>query len=183
MTDREIVELYWQRSERAIAESETRHGSACRALAQRILRGGADAEECVSDTWLRAWNAIPPARPDSLRAFLLRLTRNAALDRLRASSAAKRGGEVTAVLDELGEIAGAADASGEVEARELGAAVNAFLRTLNAREADIFIRRCFYAEPVGEIARHCGLRPNAAAVSLSRTRKKLKAYLEREGYL
>lgn len=184
MTDEQIVALYYQRSEAAIAETQSRHGSACRALARRILRSDDDAEECVSDVWLRAWNAIPPARPNSLRAFLLKLTRNAALDRCRANSAAKRGGgEVDAVLSELSEIAAGDDAAGTLEARELGAALSAFLRTQKTREADIFIRRCFYAEGIDEIARRYRLRPNAVAVSLSRTRKKLRAYLESEGYL
>jgi len=184
MDDREIVALYWQRDERALRETEARCGAYCRALAERILRDPETARECVNDAYLRAWNAIPPERPNHLRAFLAKLTRNLALDRLRAETAGKRGGgTVEAVLDELGEIADVGGAEDEVLARELGAAVSRFVRSLPPREGDIFVRRCFFAEDTADIARRCGLRANTVAASLSRTRKKLKAYLMEEGYL
>ena len=104
MEDHEIVQLYWERDERAIGESEKKYGGLCRSVALRVLENIEDSEECVSDTWLRSWNVIPPQRPNLLGAFLARITRNLALDRWRASHAAKRyGGETALALEELGD--------------------------------------------------------------------------------
>lgn len=184
MTDEQIVNLYLQKDEAALRESERAYGAYCRALAERFV-SAEDAGECVNDAYLRAWNAIPPERPAHLRAFLARLTRNAALDRYRAHSAEKRGGgEADAVLEELSEVVGAGEtAESAVTAKELGEAVNRFVRSLPRRESDIFVRRCFFADTAAEIAARYGMTEGNVKVTLSRTRKKLRIYLESEGYL
>lgn len=184
MTDAQIVALYWSRSNDALQASETAFGAYCRALAERFV-SAEDAWECWNDALLRAWNAIPPERPKHLRAFLARLTRNAALDRRRSESAAKRGGgESDAVLDELSELlSGSESAESAVTARELGEAVSRFARSLPRRECDVLVRRCFFCDTTAEIAARYGMTENAVKVTLSRARKKLRKHLESEGYL
>ena len=184
MTDEQIVNLYWQKDEAALRESEAAYGAYCRVLAERFV-SAEDALECVNDAYLHAWNAIPPERPAHLRAFLARLTRNAALDRYRAYSAEKRGGgEPEAVLDELAEVIGVSEtAESAVTAKELGEAVNRFVRGLPRREGDVFIRRCFFADSTAEIAARYGMTESSVKVTLFRARTKLRVYLEKEGYL
>ena len=184
MTDEQIVALYLQKDEAALRESDAAYGGYCRALAERFV-SVEDASECVNDAFLRAWNAIPPERPTHLRAFLAKLTRNAALDRYRAYSAEKRGGGAAdAVLDELAEVVGAGEtAESAVTAKERGEAVIRFIRGLPPREGDVFVRRCFFADTTAEIAKRYGMTENNVKVTLSRTRKKLRIYLESEGYL
>ncbi len=182
MEDGAIVELYWRRDAGAVAETREKYGALLRALAGRFV-SPEDAEECEADAYLRAWEAIPPERPASLRAYLAKIVRNLAIDRLRRQGADKRGGgEARAVLEELDAVA-PDSAFGEASAKELGRAVSAFIRTLPRRDGDIFIRRCFYAEPVGDIARRFSVTPNAVSVCLARTRKKLSVYLKKEGFL
>ncbi len=184
MEDCQILELYWSRDERAIDETARQYGSRCHAVAMNILANREDAEECVNDTWLRAWNAIPPQRPGKLGAFLSRVTRNIAFDRFRRATAAKRGGgETHAVLEELSECVSGEDTEDAVITRELGGAVNAFLRSLNGRDRDVFLRRYFFVEPTDAIAGDMGLSGDNVRMILSRTRKKLRQYLETEGYL
>ena len=184
MEDREILALLERREEDALRETDARFGGACRATARNILGSEPDAEECWNDALLRAWNAIPPERPLHLRAYLLKLTRRLAIDRLRAQTAEKRGGgELPLVLEELEEcIPGGSGAEDAAMTRALGEAVSRFLFTLPARERTIFVRRCFHVEPNRDIARALGLRENAVAVSLLRTRQKLRAYLKEEGF-
>ena len=181
MEDREIVELFWHRQERAIAESAAKYGGYLHKVAGNILESPEDAEECVSDTWLRAWNAIPPEKPANLKMFLAKIARNRALDQYRRSAAQKRGGrEVEAILDELSALA--PDTESQVELRELTESVNRFIRALPQREGDILIRRYFFAEHVFDIAARYGMTVNAVSASLSRSRKKLAAYLKKEGF-
>ena len=172
------------KDEAALRESERAYGAYCRALAERIV-SAEDARECVNDAYLRAWDAIPPERPRHLRAFLAKLTRNAALDRYRTYRAEKRGGgEPDAVLDELAEVVGAGEtAESAVTAKELGEAVNRFVCRLPRREGDVFIRRCFFAETTAEIATRYGMTEGSVKVALFRARTKLRVYLEKEGYL
>ncbi len=182
MEDREIVELYWRRDERAIEECRRAFGAFLAAFSERFL-DARDAEECVSDAYLRAWNAIPPDRPDNLRAYLARILRNLCIDRLRRARAEKRGGkEAWDVLDEL-DAAAPDEALERVTAEELSAYVNRFVRTLPRRDGDILIRRCFWCESVGDIAKRYAMHPNAVSVSLSRSRKRLAEYLRKEGLL
>lgn len=185
MDDEQIIDLYWQRQEAAISESDRKYGTYCRTVADHILCSREDTEECVSDTWLHAWNAMPPQRPNFLRAFFAGLTRNLALDRFRASHAQKRGGgEAELILDELEEcVAGSQDTEAAVLAKELEEAVNRFVKSLPEREGNIFIRRYFFAEPVKAIAARYRMTPNNATVILRRTREKLREALEKEGLL
>lgn len=185
MTDDEIIRAYWQREERAIRGSEERYGRYCFSIAQSILQNRQDAEECVSDTWLRAWQAIPPQRPEVLRLFFAKLVRNLALNRYKANNAAKRGGgEVPLLLEELSECLGGGEGpESRCLAGELEQAVNAFARALPERERGIFLRRYFYAEPIPDIARRYRLTPHHITVLLSRTRQKLRRRLEQEELL
>ena len=183
MTDEEIVSLYFSRSEEAIAATQRKYDGYCRSIISRILGSPRDTEEILSDTWLRAWLSIPPDHPENLRLYLARIGRNLALNRLRDGHAAKRGAEADAVLDELAEVLGGNSTEEAVDARQLQHAVNRFLHRLPRRDCDIFVRRCFYAESADEIAARYALRPGTVTVSLHRTRKKLREYLVKEGYL
>lgn len=183
LEDHQIIELFWQRSGDAVSEAAGKYGVYCFTIAEHILQDPLDSEECVNDTWLRAWDAMPPQRPRVLRLFLARITRNLALDRLEAKSAEKRGGGGL-ILEELGEcIRGSADTEAEYEAAELGQCIRRFVRALPEREENVLVRRYFFAESTAEIAERYGLTENHVAVILSRTRKKLKNHLVREGYL
>lgn len=181
--DAEILELYWGREERAIYETQKAYGNYCYSIAWNILYSREDSDECVNDTWLRAWNAIPPKRPGRLSLFLGTITRNLSLDRWKEKQAMKRGsGEMELALDELAECVPAAhDTQAAVEAAELERMLNAFLRTLPERECNIFLRRYWYVEEYSEIARRYGMKLNTVKTSLFRTRAKLRDYLEREG--
>lgn len=185
MQDEQIVALYWNRNEQAIRETDKKYGAYCRSIAQNILHSLEDTEECVNDTWLRVWHAIPPQRPMILSAFLAKITRNLAFDRYKAQSAEKRGGGVTeAVLEELAECIGAShSAESHFFAKELGAVINRFVRTLPKREGNIFVRRYFFAETAEQIGGKYGMTSNHVTVLLSRCRRKLRAYLEKEGYM
>lgn len=185
MEDYAIVSLYWLRNPDAIRESGRKYGAYCKKIAWNILRDGRDAEECVNDTWLNAWNAMPEDRPDRLGPFLGKITRNLAFNRWRSGHAEKRGGgELPAVLEELAEsVCGGSDLQETMEAAELAAAVNRFLRTLAERERTMFLRRYWFAEPIADIARRYGIRENTVRSRLFRIREKLRRHLEKEGLL
>lgn len=184
MTDQEIVALYWQRSEEAVRQSQARYGGYCLAVAGRILASRQDAEECVNDTWLAAWNAMPPHRPARLSTFLGKLTRNLSFNRYKARRADKRGsGQLPLVLDELGEcVSGREDVEETVDRKELIRALDDFLTALPRRSRDLFVRRYWYADPIAAIARRYGRTEGSVAMDLSRTRRKLKAYLTERGF-
>ena len=185
MEDQQIIELYWQKNENAITETAGKYGAYCFTIAQNILHSAEDAEECVNDTWLHTWNAIPPQRPSVLRIFLAKITRNLSINRFHAESAEKRGGgEIFLVLDELAEcIAGGVDAEAAYESKELEQCIRCFVRALPKRERNMFVRRYFFTEPVAAVAARYGLTENNVGVILSRTRKKLRLVLKKEGYL
>ena len=183
MTDEEIISLYFDRNEEAIQETQRKYDGYCRSVITRILGNPRDAEETLSDVWLKSWLSIPPAHPTELKLYLARIGRNLALNRLRDGRAARRGDRADAVLEELGEVLGGNSTEEAVDANELRKAINRFLRRLPERDCDIFVRRCFYAESPQEIASRYGLRPNTVTVSLHRTRRKLREYLIKEGYL
>lgn len=184
MDDRAIIALYWDRDQQALVQSERKYGGYCYTVAHRILDDREDAEECVNDTWYQAWNAMPPHRPDFLRMFLAKITRSVAVNRLKALCARKRGGgQVALALEELaGCLAVETDVEDAVLARELGETIRRFVRDLPEREGDIFTRRYFFTESIREIALAYGLTVNNATVILSRTRKKLKQHLMKEGF-
>ena len=187
MTDEAIITLYFERNERAIEETRTKYGAYCYSIARRILALHEDAEECVSDTYLQAWNAMPPTWPKRLRLFLAKITRSRAFNRYEAEHAEKRGGgEVAAVLDELAECVADSRADSPEDAalsKELAAVIDAFLMDLPERDRRLFVRRYFYAEPVGDIAARAGLTASNVSVILHRVRAALKKHLEAEGYL
>lgn len=185
MEDHQIIDLFWQKNAAAISESARKYGAYCFAIADHILHNTEDSEECVNDTWLHAWNAIPPQRPHVLRMFLAKITRNLSLDRLTARNAQKRGGgEIALVLDELGECLGnGTNTEASYEAKELRQSIQRFVRTLPERDGNVLVRRYFFAEPTADIAARYSLTENHVMVILSRTRKKLKAHLLKEGYI
>ncbi len=185
MDDRELVELYWQRNERAISETETRYGAYCRAIARGVLGNDADAEECCNDVWAAAWNAMPPHRPNDLRAFLARITRNLALKRLRALTAEKRGGGETALaLEELEEIIPAGTTlDEEIEARELARKLDEFLGTLGVTERRVFLCRYWYFDDLRDIASRFGMGESRVKMMCKRTRDKLRLFLRKEDLL
>ena len=183
MEDSAIIDLYWAREERALSETDTKYGGYCRSIAHNILRNREDTEECVSDTWLHAWNAMPPQRPSILSSFLGRITRNLSFDRCRWQNAEMRGVVLLPLaLDELSECF---PAPGRVEqaleARELAEAIDRFLRTLPERECSIFLRRYWYVDSVPEIAARYGMTESKVKMQLSRTKEKLRLFLEQEG--
>ena len=183
MEDEKIIELYWQRQEQAIGVTQEKYGPYCTAIAHNILQSRRDTEECVNDTWLAAWNAMPPHRPSILSAFLGRLTRNMAFNRYARNRAEKRGGgETELVLHELEEVvSGREDVHSEVERRELAREINAFLRALDNRKRAIFLQRYWYACSVGEIAARWGMKETAVSMTLHRLRRDLQQHLAKGG--
>lgn len=183
MEDKQIIDLFWDRDETALTETERKYGGYCRTIAYNILQSREDSEECVNDTWLRAWNAMPPQRPNILQAFLGKITRNLSLDRYKLGHAAKRGGGQTAVaLDELAEcIPSGQDVEQELALRELSRLLDDFLRTLPERECCIFLRRYWFVDSTKDIASRYQMAEGSVKSGLHRTRQKLKVYLEKAG--
>ena len=176
MEDKQIIELFFGRAERAIEECAKKYGAYCRTIAGHMLPNTADAEECVSDTWLRAWNAIPPNRPERLGAFMGRITRNLALDRLRAEK------RQCAIREELGECLTQGDPTGElVERMVLTAALDRFLAGLPQKKRKLFLGRYWYFASVEELSREFGMSQSGVKMTLLRLRRELKELLKQEG--
>ena len=184
MEDERIVALYWERSEDAIRQTQSKYDNYCMGIAGRILSNHEDARECVNDTYLAAWDAIPPQRPAVLSTFLGKLTRRISIDRWRALTADKRGGSaVTVALEELEMcIPGGTDPVKEVEAKELARAISGFLRTLPYIQRKVFLMRYFEMADLTQIQEEFQISNSKAKSMLHRTRKKLKTYLQEEGY-
>ena len=181
MEDNRIVELYWDRSETAIAETQKKYGKYCHYIAYNILKSESDAEECVNDTYLRAWEAIPPQRPTLLKSFIGRICRNLALDRYDRERALKRRGNTELVYEEMGEcLPSGGDGREMSDEIALRNAINGFLESLPQQTRVIFVRRYWYLSPISHIAGDMGLSESNVKVTLMRTRKKFKAYLEKE---
>ena len=182
MEDREIVDMFFARDERALAETQRRYGSYCRAIAMRILHCEEDADECVNDTWRQAWGAMPPHRPERLATFLGKITRRLSLDRAKEKGRGRRGGgELSVALDELVECLPDTSGGDTVDDLVLREALNAFVKALPSAAQRIFVQRYWYLCPVADIARDNGMRESAVKMSLLRTRERLKKYLEKEG--
>lgn len=189
MEDEKIIALFWDREERALREARRRYEPYCRSIAGRILTNRQDVQECLNDTWLGAWNAIPPHRPRWLRTFLGKITRNLALKRLEKSAARKRGGgEAALAWEELEQsLAGPDRVEHQVEeqlfCQQLAVVLEEFLRALPRQARIMFLRRYWYFCSVKEIAKAEGVSESAVKSSLFRTREKLKATLQEEGLL
>lgn len=183
MEDSRIIDLYWTRSQQAIMESERKYGAYCRAVARNILTREEDAEECVNDTWLRAWNSMPPQRPTMLQAFFGTLTRNLSLDRWRRERAEKRGGgAVELALEELEEcLAAREQVEQAVEAEHTARLISDFLRKQSKPDRQLFVRRYWYLDDIRTLCRRFGMGESQVKSRLYRMRKKLQAELEKEG--
>lgn len=184
MTDEQIVTLFFERSENAIRETEKKYGALCRSLAGNILKDPSDAEECVSDAYLRVWNLIPPQRPKFYKAYLCKLVKRICFDRVRYNGAKKRG-EYAVCLEELEELVASREdgPEGVLDREELRLAVNEFLKKQNDRARKIFLRRYWFSEPIPQIAAEMGEKEQRITAQLFRTREKLKEYLKKEGFL
>ena len=185
MDDKNIVDLYWQRSEKAIVETDTKYGAYCFSIAYNVLANNEDAEESVSDTYMAAWNKLPPHRPSILATFLGKITRNISINRWRSRKTYKRGGgEIILTLEELDDcVDGRQDVEGAYESHELARAFNRFLDTLPEAERDIFLRRYWFFDPIADIAESFGYTRSKVTSMLHRTRIKLRKQLEKEGFL
>ncbi len=183
LEDSEIIELFCFRSEQAISELREKYGSACMAISRNILGNSSDAEECLSDALLALWNAIPPEKPEPLRAYLFRVVRNISISKYHANTAGKRNSFYDVALDELEDcLAGISSVEQEITARELSTLIDRFLGTLDEDSRMLFVRRYWYSDGVRELAERFGTSPNNVSVRLSRIRNKLKKYLQKEGY-
>ncbi len=183
MEDAMIIELYWRRDEDAIAETAAKYGRYCSTIANNILHNAEDTEECVNDTYLHTWNAIPPQRPNFLKAFLGKITRNLSLNLYEKNHAQKRGeGKVEELLDELSFCIPAKETvESQIEERELIALLNRFLETLPEESRILFVRRYWYGDSIADIAAKYDLGESKVKMNLLRTREKLKVVLEKEG--
>ncbi|MBQ8431880.1 MAG: RNA polymerase sigma factor [Clostridia bacterium] len=183
MEDSLIIALFQERNEDALHQTMEKYGAYCHGVAYNILRSHQDSEECVNDTLLRVWNSIPPQRPLCLRAFLGRIARNLAIDRFRSQKARSSVCEGAVALEELGEcVSDTATPLEEAEAARLRESIQGFLSGLSRRDREIFLCRYFYSYTVAEIAKARGMKENYVRNLLSRTRQKLKQYLEKEGF-
>lgn len=185
MDDQKIVMLFWERNEQGLLEAKSKYGNYCRSIAYNILRNMQDAEECESDTYLAAWNVIPPQQPTLLGAFLGRIVRNLSLKKLRSNTAAKRGGnEAILSLEELGNCIPSGKSFDEaLQAQELADTISAFLHTLSEAECKIFVLRYWYCASIKEIADRFGFTQSKVKMMLLRTRTQLREHLIKEGIL
>lgn len=185
MEDEKIIALYWQRDEAAIGQTDRKYGRYLTKIAHNILADLEDSRESVNDTYLAAWNSMPPHRPSVLSAYLAKLTRRISIDCLRRKTSQKRGaGEYVASLSELSDcISGGNTTELAVDAELLKQAIEEFLRTLSPDARNTFIGRYYYLDPVREVARYCGMTEAKAKTLLHRTRLGLRLHLQKEGFL
>lgn len=184
MEDQHIIDLYFERSEQAITETDMKYGGYCYSIAYNILVNREDSEESVSDTYMAAWNTIPPRRPNFLNAFLGKITRHISIDRWRKRSAQKRGGgEIILALEELENCVDAHNTESEFERKELTRILNQFLSSLPETERNVFLCRYWYLDPIQSISVYSGFTQSKVTSMLHRTRGKLRKKLSEEGYL
>ena len=181
MEDSKIIELFFARSEDAIKHTDETYGRRLYHLAENIVKNGQDAEESVSDTYLKAWDTIPPQKPRHFFAYLAKICRNLALNKLDWKTAAKRNAEVVSLTQEMETCIPDKTRDREMEDKELSAVLDRFLRTLTQDNQMVFLRRYWYADTVREIAQRYGISESAVTMRLRRTRDKLAAYLKKEG--
>lgn len=183
MDDIKIITLYNERNESAITESNQKYGNFCYVIAFNILNDNSDSEECVNDTWYRAWNTIPPEQPASLKGFFGKITRNLALDKYKFNRRQKRGsGETELAWEELKTEDISNPVEKELLLKELGEKISLFLNKISERDRNIFIARYYFVYPVSEISERFGLNEKYVSNILSRTRKRLLKFLAERGY-
>ena len=183
MEDKQIIDLFWSRSERAIAETREKYEHLCMRISMNILHNMQDAEECTNDTYLRLWNVIPQERPAYFSAFLCKITRNLSLGRLKYYMAKKRKMDVLPVYEELEEALGdSCDLTERITQQELVETINAFLSKLTLEKRNIFIRRYFFFDTIPDIAAMYRMTESKVKSILSRDGKKLRLYLQERGY-
>ncbi len=184
MNDEHIVQLYWERDEQAIIATSSKYGTYCNTIANNILGNREDAEECVNDAYLRAWNSIPPSHPQQLATFLGKIVRNLAINRYKQNRAEKRGGgELVLALDELGEtVSDREDVAEAYDRKELLAAITAWLDRLPATKRKLFVCRYWYLDSVTDLAARFHMSENHVSVTLNRLRKALREELNRRGF-
>lgn len=182
MDDAQIISLFWKRDESAIDQVRQQYGTLCRRIAFNLLGDRQDAEECENDVYMAAWNAIPPARPRSLAAWLGRIARNIALNRFDQRSAAKRGGgEAPLLLSELEEVTGSSSVEETLDSKETAALIERFLRQESKENRLLFLRRYWYGDPLWALAKQFGCSESAVKTRLFRQRERLRGFLQKEG--
>lgn len=182
MEDHEIIDLFFARSEQAIAQLQGKYGRRCLQVAGNILNNPLDAEECVNDAYLAVWNAIPPQKPEPLSAYVCRIVRNLSIKKYHANSALKRNSHYDMALDELEAcVQTGGTAEDEIAARELAEAINQFLGTLSRENRILFVRRYWFSDSVADIAATSRMSNRTVSLRLLRVRKELKKHLEKEG--
>ena len=184
MDDSKIIALFFERSEQAITELSNKYGKLCMYVANNILGNQQDAEECVNDAYLGAWNTIPPQKPNPLQAYICRIARNIAITKYHTNTAVKRNSHYDIALEELEYCLFSPDTPERVlQAKELSHLLDRFLTSLDTRSRVMFVRRYWYSDSVDLIAQSFKMRPNSVSVQLSRIRSKLRKFLIQEGYL
>lgn len=182
LEDYEIIQLFYARSEQAIAEVATKYGTVCNRIAKNILNNVSDAEECVNDTYLAAWNTIPPQSPNPLKTYICRIVRNISIAKYHRNTARRRNSYYDMALDELENcLISPNGVDEEILAKELAALINSFLASLDKESRVMFVSRYWYADSISDIANRFQISNSNAAVRLSRIREKLKLYLREEG--
>ena len=184
MDDKKIISLLFDRNEKALEILNEKYGAYCLSIANSILRDTSDSEECVNDTWLSAWNSIPPAKPESLKLYLSKLVRNLSFNKYKKNKAAKRGGTVLELaLDEISELQlSSVSIETELERKEFVKMLDRFLSSISDRDRKIFLYRYFLVKSINEISSILRISENNTMTILSRTRAKLKKHLKKEGY-
>ena len=183
MSDDQIVALYWQRDEQAIKQTDIKYRKFLLSVAYNIVHDTCDSEECLNDTYIGAWNSIPPARPALLQAFLATIIRRTAIDCYKTRKRQKRlASELTVSLSEVEDFIAADDMHFETDVKELGRVISDFVRSLSDRRMYIFMSRYYFARPIGEIARLLGCSESTIHKEIAAIKRKLKEKLEKEGY-
>lgn len=184
LDDSKIIDLFFERSEQAIMELSVKYGSICSKIAHNILNNYLDAEECVNDTYLAAWNTIPPQVPQTLKGYVCSIVRKLSIAKYHSNSALKRNSHYDVALDELEAcLASPVTVEDEIAVKELSRLLNKFLDTLDKESRIMFVRRYWYSDSISAVAERFNISNNNAAVRLSRIRDKLRKYLRKEGYL
>lgn len=181
MNDRHIIDLFFKRSEDAINETKLKYGSYCRKISMNILKNKEDSDEALNDTWLKAWNTIPPTNPDPLKTYLGMLTRQISLNRYEYYKAQKRNSEFDVLLSEVEQMIPSETAQKDFEKGEISKAINCFLSTIKKENRIYFVRRYWYADSISDIAKMYKVSESKVKSSLFRTRNSLREYLEKEG--